>query len=209
MRKTAFLLAAAVLLTPGAAAAQSAGEIVGSTIIQVPADVFQCGRGTSPCNLRVRIYNELDPTDFFGASNPVDGYPRYGALGRYIGDSQLTGNYPSWAGIYDLNWFAVWDGVLNPERFDHVGYYGAQSQVVSFSELGNNGTVNCLPVVAQTACFLALSSGVGNDLSAFAPAGAVLRSGGLSPIPRPTVVSVSPAAIEYAWEEARINSDSA
>ncbi len=202
MRKFALLLAAATLLSPGAVSAQSAGEIIGSTVIQVPADVFQCGRGTSPCNLRARIYNELDPTDFFGAANPVDGYPRYGALGRYIGDSQITGNYPSWSGLYGLNWYAVWDGVLNPNRFDHVGFYGAQSQVVNFSELGNNATINCLPVVAQTACFLALGSGTGNDLDGFGPAGAVNRFGGLSPIPRPTVVGSSLSSIDFAWEQA-------
>jgi hypothetical protein len=202
MRKLLILLAAAVLLTPSAVYAQSAGEIIGSAVIQVPSDLFECGKGDSPCGLRSRTYNELDPTDFFGAANPVDGYPRYGRAGRYFGDPQLTGNYPSTVGVFDLNWYSVWDGVTNPGRFDHVGYYGAQSQIVSFGELGNNTSPTCLPVVGQTACFLALWSELGNDLQGFGPAGRVARSGGLSPIPRPNVVYSSHSELQFAWEEA-------
>ena len=71
MRKLLILLAAAVLLTPSAVYAQSAGEIIGSAVIQVPNDLFECERGEDACGLRVRTYNELDPTDFFGAANPA------------------------------------------------------------------------------------------------------------------------------------------
>jgi hypothetical protein len=202
MRKLLTLLAAAVLFTPSAVYAQSAGEIIGSAVIQVPSDLFECGQGGSPCGLRNRAYNELDPTDFFGAANPVDGYPRYGRKGRYIGDAQLTGNYPSAMGLFDLNWYSVWDGVTNADRFNHVGYYGAQSQVVTHGELGNNMSQTCLPVVGQTACFLALWSQTGNDLQGFGPAGRVARSGGVSPIPRPTVVYASRSELQFAWEEA-------
>ena len=202
MRKLLILLAAAILFTPSAVYAQSAGEIIGSAVIQVPGDLFECERGEDACDLRVRTYNELDPTDFFGAANPVDGYPRYGRAGRYFGDTQLTGNYPSSSGVFDLNWYSVWDGVTNADRFNHVGYYGAQSQVVSFGELGNNTSPTCLPVVGQTACFLALWSETGNDLQGFGPGGRVARSGGLSPIPRPNVFSSSPSELQFAWEEA-------
>jgi hypothetical protein len=202
MRKFLILLAAAALLTPSGLYAQGPGEVIRSAAIQVPGDLFECGRGEAPCNLRVRTYNELDPTDFFGAANPMDGYPIYRQAGRYVSDAQLTGNYPSTSGIWDLNWYSVWDGVTNPDRFDHVGYYGAQSQVIHFAEMGNDLSPTCLPVVAQTACFLALWPQIGNDLQGFGPAGAVQRTGGLSPIPRPAVTHASPTELEFAWEEA-------
>jgi hypothetical protein len=150
----------------------------------------------------VRIYNEVDPTDFFGTANPVDGFPIYRKKGIYEADAQLTGNYPSIVGLSDLNWFSVWDGVTNVDRFDHVGYYGAQSQVVSFGELGNSTSTTCLPVVSSTACFLALAYDSGNDLNGFGPAGAISRKGGLSPIPRPTVSYSDSGNIDFIWEEA-------
>ncbi len=202
MKKFLMLFAAVALLAPAAGFAQTSGEIVGSAALGQDGDIFQCGRGLEPCNLQVRIYNEIDPTDFQGAANPVDGYPIYRRRGLYQADSQLTGNYPSAVGLTDLNWFALWDGVTNPDRFDHVGYFGAQSQVVSFGELGNTTSTTCLPVAASTACFLALSFESGNDLDRFGPAGAIARKGGLSPIPRPTVTFSDSGNIDFIWEEA-------
>ena len=202
MKKFLMLFAAVALLAPAAGFAQTSGEIVGSAALGQDGDIFQCGRGLDPCNLQVRIYNEIDPTDFQGAANPVDGFPIYRRRGLYQADSQLTGNYPSAVGLTDLNWFALWDGVTNPDRFDHVGYFGAQSQVVSFGELGNSTSTTCLPVAASTACFLALSFESGNDLDRFGPAGAITRKGGLSPIPRPTVSFSDSGNIDFIWEEA-------
>ena len=202
MKKFLMLFAVAAAMAPAAGFAQSAGEIVGSAALGQTGDIFQCGRGNDPCNLSVRIYNEVDPTDFYGAANPVNGFPRYRNRGMYQADSQLTGNYPSTVGLTDLNWYALWDGVTAPDRFDHVGYFGAQSQVVSYGELGNQTSTTCLPVVSTTACFLALSSESGNDLNGFGPAGSVKRSGGLSPIPRPTVTYSDSSSIDFAWEEA-------
>ncbi|TDI35242.1 MAG: hypothetical protein E2P03_01620 [Acidobacteria bacterium] len=202
MKKFLMLFAAAALLVPAAGFAQTSGEIVGSTVLGQEGDIFQCGRGLDPCNLHVRIYNEVDPTDFLGAANPVDGFPAYRKRKFYQADSQLTGNYPSSLGLTDLNWFAVWDGVTNQDRFDHVGYFGAQSQVVSFGELGNSTSSTCLPVVSSTACFLALAYESGNDLDGFGPAGAISRLGGLSPIPRPTVWFSDSGNIDFIWEEA-------
>ncbi len=202
MKKFLMLFAAAAFLAPAAGFAQTAGEIVGSAVLGQDGDIFQCGRGTDPCNLKVRIYSEVDPTDFHGAANPVDGFPTYRRRGIYQADSQLTGNYPATVGLTDLNWFAVWDGVTSPDRFDHVGYFGAQSQVVSFAELGNTTSSTCLPVVSSTACFLALAYESGNDLDGFGPAGTIYRSGGLSPIPRPTVSFSDSGNIDFIWEEA-------
>ncbi|MFQ5669462.1 MAG: hypothetical protein ACE5HD_02955 [Acidobacteriota bacterium] len=202
MKKLLLLLTAAASFFPISSRAQNPGEIVTAAVVQVPSDLFNCGRGKQPCNLRVRTYSELDPTDFFGAANPVDGYPRYSKLGQYRSDGQLTGNYPSASGFLDLNWFAVWDGVIRPDSFDHVGFYGGQSQVVSFGEVGNSNSTTCLPVVAQTACFFALAFNGGNDLQEFGPGGAEGRLGGLSPIPRPQPVFSDPSRVDFAWEEA-------
>lgn len=202
MKKFLILFTAVALLAPATGFAQFSGEIVGSAVLGQDGDIFQCGHGFEPCNLKVRIYNEIDPTDFHGAANPVDGFPSFRKRGLYLADSQLSGNYPSTVGLTDLNWYAVWDGVTNPDRFDHVGYFGAQSQVVSFGELGNSTSSTCLPVVASTACFLALTVDSGNDLSGFGPAGAIVRSGGLSPIPRPTVSFSDSGNIDFIWEEA-------
>jgi len=202
MKKFLMLFAVAAFLAPATGFAQSSGEIVGSAALGQTGDIFQCGRGNKPCNLHVRLFNEVDPTDFYGLANPVDGSPKFKLKGLYLADSQLTGNYPSTTGLTDLNWYALWDGVVEPNRFDHVGYYGAQSQVISFGELGNTTSANCLPVVSQTACFLALSIDNGNDLDRFGPAGAIAREGGLSPIPRPTVTYSDSSSIDLVWEEA-------
>jgi hypothetical protein len=202
MKKFLMLFAVAAFMAPAAGFGQASGEIVGSAALGQTGDIFQCGRGKSACNLQVRLFNEIDPTDQFGLGNPVDGYPAYRVKGLYEADPQLTGNYPSAAGLTDLNWYAIWDGVVQPNRFDHVGYYGAQSQVISFGELGNSTSANCLPVVSQTACFMALSLNNGNDLDAHGQSGSALRHGGLSPIPRPTVTFSDSSSIDLVWEEA-------
>ena len=202
MRKL-LALSAAICLFPVATLAQSPGELLGSAAVNVPADIFDCRRGESACNLQVRTYNELDPTDFLGSANPVDGFPRFASQKKqYLADVQITGNYPSAGSVLDLNWYSIWDGGTAPGTFDHVGYYGAQSQVVTFSELGNPTSPTCLPVVAQMACFMALTPAIGQDIRSFGPAGAVVRAGGLSPLPRPEVVSTSPGQVQLAWEEA-------
>jgi hypothetical protein len=202
MKKFLMLFAIAALVAPASGFGQSAGEIIGSAALGQAGDFFQCGRGKKACNLQVRMFNEVDPTDQQGLANPVDGNPGYRVKGFYVADSQLTGNYPSSLGLTDLNWYAVWDGVHEPKRFDHVGFYGAQSQVISYGELGNTTSANCLPVVSQTACFMALTYANGNDLDNHGPAGAVARRGGLSPIPRPTVTYSDSSNIDLIWEEA-------
>ena len=72
MKKFLMLFAVAAFLAPAAGFAQTSGEIVGSAVLGQTADIFQCGRGDSPCNLNVRIYNEVDPTDF----RADDAFPR-------------------------------------------------------------------------------------------------------------------------------------
>ena len=191
------------LVAPAATAAPFPGEILASAAVEVPSDVFSCGTGDTPCDLRVRTYSALDPSDFFGSANPVDGYPRYNTTRRrYLADPQLTGNYPASGQVLGQAWFSIWDGVTNPETFDHVGYYGAQSQVVNFGELGNSTSVTCLPVVSQQACFLALASLRSHDIDGYGPAGRAVRAGGLAPIPRPTPVSVTSSSVQFTWEEA-------
>jgi len=203
-RRTLVSLAGLItLLTPTVTAAPLPGEILAAAAVEVPSDIFACGAGDTPCGLRVRTYSALDPSDFYGSANPVDGYPRYAPnRRRYLADPQLTGNYPASGQVLGQPWFAIWDGVTNPETFDHVGYYGAQSQVVNFGELGNSTSVTCLPVISQQACFFALTAPRSQDLDGYGPSGRALRSGGLAPIPRPTPISVGPSSVRFVWEEA-------
>ena len=139
-RRTLVSLAGLIsFMTPMATAAPLPGEILASAAVEVPSDMFACGSGDTPCGLRVRTYGALDPNDFFGSANPVDGYPRYAPVRRrYLADPQLTGNYPASGATLGQAWFSIWDGVTSPETFEHVGYYGAQSQIVNFGELGNS-----------------------------------------------------------------------
>ncbi|MFQ5767862.1 MAG: hypothetical protein ACE5ID_07760 [Acidobacteriota bacterium] len=202
MKKLQILLFATSLLLLAAANAQAGGEVLGAAVINLAGDAFECYDGTKPCGLRHRTYSEADASDFFGAANPVDGYPRYTKTGRYLSDPQITSNYPASQAGVNLNWYSVWDGVVGQDNFAHVGYYGAQSQVISFGEIGNPKSPTCLPVIAQTACFLALSSWQGNTLDGFGPAGTVGMEGGLAPIPRPVVTFVDATSIQFDWEEA-------
>ncbi|MFQ5718753.1 MAG: hypothetical protein ACE5IK_04310 [Acidobacteriota bacterium] len=202
MRKL-LVLSAVLAILPGAALAQSPGEILGAAATKLPADVFNCRRGKNPCDLRVRMYSELDPTDFYGSANPVDGYPKFvAAKQQYVGDVQIQGNYPASFGFTDLNWYSVWDGVTDADAYNHVGYYGSQSQVVTVSEIGNQTTSTCLPVVAQIACFLALTPLTSQDSSSFGPAGSIVSAGGLSAIPRPDIMSTSNGQVDIGWDEA-------
>ncbi|TDI28716.1 MAG: hypothetical protein E2P03_10920, partial [Acidobacteria bacterium] len=129
----------AFTLAIGLAPAQQINEIIRGAVNGTPSDIFGCGSGNSSCDLGYRMYCDLDPTDVSGVANPVDGIPKFRAkAGRYLGDAQITGNYPvcGFAGAGN-NWYVIWDGITDSGTSAHASWYGAQAQRVLFNEIGN------------------------------------------------------------------------
>lgn len=185
------------LLAPAWLKGQGPGEILDAWVLDVGSDVFGCGAGGA-CNLRYRMYDTVaGPEVNMGAG--MDGVPRYRKRGAYQTDIALSGNFPRASGFYDIPFYVVWDGVLNPGGRDHVGYYGAQSQILRFGEVGDSSTVNCHAGGQAVACFEPLSSGT---------TGQVLRNGisaigGLAPIPVPRVRFADEDSVSLEWDRAR------
>jgi hypothetical protein len=176
----------AFTLAIGLAPAQQINEIIRGVVNGTPSDIFSCGAGNIPCDLGYRMYCDLHPGDVSGSANPVDGLPKFGKAGRYLGDAQITGNYPLCSNEpAGQNWYIIWDGQLDGGTAAHTGWYGAQAQKVFHNEIGNPLSFNCLPVTAAVACFAAL-----DDLGQFNDT--ILRDGtplnhigGISPVPVP------------------------
>ncbi len=187
------------LLAPAWLQGQGTGEIMDAWVLDVGADVFGCGAGGA-CNLRYRMYDLVSgPEINMGAG--MDGVPRFRRRGggAYQTDVALSGNFPAASGRYEIPFYVVWDGVLNSGGRDHVGYYGAQSQILRFGEVGDSGKVNCQGGGQAVACFEPLSSG---------SSGQVLRNGissvgGLAPIPVPEVRFADENSVSVEWEQAR------
>ncbi|MCZ6747352.1 MAG: thrombospondin type 3 repeat-containing protein [Acidobacteria bacterium] len=185
------------LLAPAWLQGQGSGEILDAWVLDVGADSFSCGAGGA-CTLRYRIYHTVaGPEINMGAG--VDGVPRYRRRGAYQTDVALSGNFPNAAGRYDIPFYVVWDGVLSPGGRDHVGYYGAQSQILRFGEVGDSGKINCQGGRKAVACFEPLSAGT---------SGQVLRNGisavgGLAPIPVPRVRFADEESVSLEWDQAR------
>ncbi|MFQ5767424.1 MAG: hypothetical protein ACE5ID_05510, partial [Acidobacteriota bacterium] len=130
-------------------------EIIRGAVNGVTSDIFGCGTGAAPCGLSYRMYSSVDPTEINGPANPVDGIPKYRPRKqRYLTDLQTTANFPVSGGAGAGNtWYLVWDGITNAGTTDFIGWYGAQGQMIGFGEIGNGLSFNCLPVIAQEACF--------------------------------------------------------
>ncbi len=195
-----------VALGVGMAPAQQLQEVFRGAVNDVPMDMFGCGVGDTACGLTYRGYSATDPGDINGSANPVDGNPWYRAKPqRYLSDSQVTANFPVASGTAGAEWFMVWDGLTDGGTADHAGWYGTQSQVINRGEIGNSLRFNCLPVIAQEACFGALTVLGFND-TVRADGTPLEHVGGISPIPCPTLVENGLATITYSWEEATNNS---
>jgi hypothetical protein len=194
-----------VALGVGMAPAQQLQEVFRGAVNNVPTDMFGCGVGDVACGLTYRGYSATDPSDINGSANPSDGNPWYRAKPqRYLSDSQLTANFPVASGTAGAEWFMVWDGLTGGGTVDHAGWYGTQSQVINFGEIGNSLRFNCLPVIAQEACFGALTVLGFND-TVRADGTPLEHVGGISPIPCPTLVENGLSTITYSWEEATNN----
>ncbi|MFQ5719161.1 MAG: hypothetical protein ACE5IK_06400 [Acidobacteriota bacterium] len=191
-------------MTIGAPSAQLLNEILRGAVNDVPTDLFNCRRGVEPCGLTYRVYSAVDPSEINGPANPVDGIPRYIRVkSRYISNAVTTANYPVSGGALAGNeWYVAWDGITGAGTTDHAGWYGAQSQVVNFSEIGNSLSFNCLPVLAQEACFAALDVANASNDTVRADGTPLTHVGGISPIPCPTLTSNTVSSLSYSWEQA-------
>jgi hypothetical protein len=181
-------------------------EIFRGAVNDVPMDMFACMDGDMACGLTYRAFSAADPGDVNGSANPSDGNPSYRMKAqRYLADSQTTANFPVAAGFPGENWFMLWDGQTGGGTAGHAGWYGTQSQVIDFFELGNALRFNCLPVIAQEACFGALDVLNGFNDTVWADGTPLEHVGGISPIPCPTIVENGLSTITYGWEEAANN----
>ena len=195
-----------VALGVGMAPAQL-NEIFRGAVNGVPTDMFACMDGSMACGLTYRMFSATDPADVNGSANPSDGNPSYRMKAqRYLSDSQTTANFPVAAGTPGANWFMLWDGQTGGGTAGHAGWYGTQSQVIDFFELGNALKFNCLPVIAQEACFGALDVLNGYSDTVWADGSPLMHVGGISPVPCPTLVENGLSTITYGWEEATNNS---
>ncbi len=192
------------VLSVGSAPAQVVSEIMRGAVNDVPTDMFNCGDGTIACGLSYRLLSAADPSDVNGAANPTDGIPSYRSKPmRYLSDSQTSANFPVAGNLgFGNEWYMLWDGKTGAGTSSHAGWYGTQSQKVSFSELGNSLSFNCLPVVAQEACFRALEVRNASNSTVRADGSALNNVGGISPIPCPTIAENGLSTITYSWEEA-------
>ncbi|MFQ5766479.1 MAG: thrombospondin type 3 repeat-containing protein [Acidobacteriota bacterium] len=186
------------ILSPTVALGQ-VGEILRATVHDVAGDPFQCGGGGA-CQLHYRIFHILGGTPEVNMGTGMDGRPKFRARrGFYETHSTISGNFPRAYGRFDVPFFVVWDGVLNPGSPQHVGYYGAQSQIVHHGEVGNSNLLDCSRGGRSEACFEPLArSNAAQPLRNGIPA-----AGGLSPIPVPSVVSSRRGRIVVEWEQAR------
>ena len=194
-------------LSVGSAPAQLLSEIIRAAVNEVPSDMFGCGDGSSPCGLSYRMIGLADPSDINGSANPVDGIPAYRAKGtRYAADAQITANFPvSGAAGAGFAWYVLWDGQTGAGSAAHTGWYGTQGQIINNGELGNSLSFNCLPVIAQEACFPALEPRNGFNDTVRADGSALSHVGGISPIPCPTLSDNGLSTLTYNWEEASNN----
>ncbi len=194
------LLAAAGLGVLGAAAArgQEAGEFLKAWVVDVPSDIFGCA-GNAPCNLRYRMYHLLSGAPEINMGPGMDGIPSFRKRGAYESDMTATGNFPGAMGRYGMPFFVVWDGVISPGSPDHVGYYGAQSQMVNYSEQGDSSRANCSSYPGVGACFEPLSS----ITSSQTLQGGLSSIGGLAPIPVPRARSSGRGDLTVEWDQAR------
>jgi hypothetical protein len=194
-----------VALGVGMAPAQL-NEIFRGALNEVPTDMFDCTDGSMACGLTYRMFSGADPADVNGSANPADGNPAYRAkAGRYLSDSQTTANFPVATGFPGADWYMLWDGQTGGGTAAHAGWYGTQSQFIDFFELGNALKFNCLPVIAQEACFGALDVLNGFNDTVWADGSPLMHVGGISPIPCPTLVENGLSTITYSWEEAANN----
>jgi hypothetical protein len=194
----------AAALAVGSAPAQLLNELLRGAVNDQPTDLFVCDTGTVPCGLSYRYYSEVDASEINGPANPVDGIPRYAKGGfRYIADTQTTANFPVSQGAGGGNeWYLVWDGVTDKSTNGHVGWFGGQSQVVNFGEIGNSLSFNCLPVTSLEACYLALDESNGFSDSSRDDAAPVGHVGGISPIPCPRLTDNALNSVDLAWDQA-------
>ncbi len=192
------------VLSVGSAPAQVVSEIMRGAVNDVPTDMFNCGDGTIACGLSYRLLSAADPSDVNGAANPTDGIPSYRSKPmRYLSDSQTSANFPVAGNLgFGNEWYMLWDGKTGAGTSSHAGWYGTQSQKVNFSELGNSLSFNCLPVVAQEACFRALEVRNASNSTVRADGSALNNVGGISPIPCPTLTDNGLSTLTYNWEEA-------
>jgi hypothetical protein len=192
----------ALALGVGAAPAQLS-EIIRGVVTEVPTDMFACDNGSMPCGLSYRMVPQVAPNEVNGPANPVDGWPVYRARkDRYLSDAQTTANFPIGSGMPGMEWYILWDGQTGAGTAGHAGWYGTQSQVINSFEIGNSTSFNCLPVVAQEACFAALDVLNGFNDTVRADGTPLTHVGGISPMPCPTLVQNGLATITYSWEEA-------
>jgi len=198
LSQAGLLAALMALLFPLPVAGQASGEILEAWVLDVGADAFGCGAGAG-CTLRYRLYNVAGGQPEVNQGANMDGYPRYRRRGAYQTDAALSGNFAAVAGKWDIPFFVVWDGVINPGSGSHVGYYGAQSQILSFGEVGDSSQVNCHGGQQASACFEPLTS-QNTSLSLGSGHSAI---GGLAPIPVPRALSSLSGSVSLEWDEAR------
>jgi hypothetical protein len=149
--------------------------------------------------LRYRLYHVASGQPEINRGPSVDGFPRYRKnRGAYQIDAALSGNFPGAAGKWEIPFFVVWDGAINPGTGSHVGYYGAQSQILSPQEHGNSSQMNCNSVQGSDACFEPLSS----QNTSLALGSGQAAIGGLAPIPVPRVNSSSGGSVALEWDQA-------
>ena len=111
------------VLAVGASPAQQVAEILRGALNGVSTDLFNCGAGTTPCDLSYRIYSKAANFEINGPANPVDGIPQYLAADqRYRTDAVTTLNYPAASAAgFGNEWFVAWDGITGAGTTAHAG----------------------------------------------------------------------------------------
>lgn len=168
-------------------------------------NAFGCPSGdntnSDPCGIRYRYYSP-NPASNGSINKGADGNPIYianKANGSFRTDVDNSQNYYGAAHPCGLPMHVLWDGELDSTSGDHVGYYGAQGQLIYQAELGNIYQA-CGGTARSISCFAALA-GAETANVANTPMGTLLPTGGMSPIPVPIVESYDRITgnIDLSW----------
>jgi hypothetical protein len=168
-------------------------------------NAFGCPGGdntnSDPCGLKYRYYSP-DPASNGSVNKAADGNPIYIATkanGAFRSDVDNSQNYYGSAHPCGLPMYVLWDGELDSTSGDHVGYYGAQGQLIYQAELGNIYQA-CGGTARSISCFAALGGAETANVPN-TPMGTLLPTGGMSPIPVAIVESYDRTSgdIDLSW----------
>lgn len=156
--------------------------------------------GSPPCGVAYRYYSD-DPLSDGSVNAGVDGNPIYvtDGAGSFRADLDNSRNYFGDLHACGKPVYVLWDAILDAGTGDHRGYYGVQSQIIEIGETGNIFAA-CQGTSRFVSCFAALDGEAALDVVG-TPQGTLEHTGGLAPIPVPTLVGASCSQVDLEWVE--------